>query len=349
MSTTERERLNEAQRVLRQGGALPREAYERAEKSLGDLLTGNPDNREARLLRGILLGKLERLSEGEAVLEALLKESPRDPVVLNDLGVLWLQGGKLQDALGAFLDAIELDPTRAEFQYNLGEAHKRLGKLNAASMAYGRAAELDPDFGSAYNNLGVALFKLGKPEKALFFFSRILERDPAHVKAQKNREAVRQAQDEGRAELPLEEDTDPFFVFFDEAGAAPEAPEPPAAAEAPETAGAKGPGSDRTSVLELLRFLRLLSGELPPKAQELYRNSDARLTMEFIIGALEGHIGLFREIHPAEPVSTAPVPAPADTLDYIRKLAVALAEGDLPGVLNRKVEELISELQRDRG
>jgi tetratricopeptide (TPR) repeat protein len=346
--------LNAARGLLHQSGTLPGD-YEKVEKSLGDYLARNPDNREARLLRGIALGRLGRLPEGEAAFDALLKEAPQDPVVLNDLGVIWLLKGKLQDALGAFSDAIELDPTRAEFQYNLGEAHKRLGKLDAASMAYARAAELDPDFEAAYNNLGLALFKLGKPQKALAFLSQILERNPSNTKIQKNQAAVRQAQDTGKTAAPLEEYTDPLFVFFDRAPKVPEAAAPG--------------GSDGKSVLELLRFLRLLTGALPPKALEFYSRSDTRLTMEFIIGALEGHTGLLRELQekgrvpspggPAKPASTErastePEAAKrvsadtdlADTLDYIRGLAASLAEGDISAVLNRKVEGIISKMQR---
>jgi tetratricopeptide (TPR) repeat protein len=350
--------LNEAKGVLRQGGALHGD-YEKVEKSLGDYLSRKPASREARLLRGIALVRQGRLSEGEAVLKALLNESLQDPVMFNGLGVIWLLEGKFQDALGAFMDAIELDPTRAEYQYNLGETHKRLGKLNAASMAYARAAELDPDFIAAYNNLGVTLFKLGQPQKALFFLSQLLERDPSHAKARKNREAVQQAQDEGQTELSLEEDTDPFFVFLDEADEAPE-DRPAEAAEAPvqapeEPAAAKRAGiSDRESVLELLRFLRILAGALPPKARQLYSTSDTRLAMEFIIGALEGHTGLFRELREKGLVPEAPsdageaLPASADladTLDYLRTMAASLAKGELGAVLNHKVEGIISEIQ----
>jgi tetratricopeptide (TPR) repeat protein len=360
--------LHEAKEILRQCGALPQGDYEKVEGVLGAYLLREPDNREARFLRGIALGKLGRFSEGEEIFNALLKEGPPDPVILNGLGVIWLMAGKLHDALGAFLDAIEEAPARAEFQYNLGETYKRLEKLNAASMAFARAAELDPDFGAAYNNLGLTLFKLGKPQKALVFLSQFLERDPSNARVQKNRDAVQQAQDEGKTKASLEEDTDLFFVFFDdppEDRQAPEVTEATEATELPQAPGKPGDtkdagGSDRTSVLELLRFLRLLTGALPPKALELYSNSDARLAMEYIIGALEGHTGLFRELQgkglvpsspdgPAEPDSAHPDAADtnlADTLEYIRSLAASLADRDLPAVLNRKIEGIISEIQR---
>ena len=132
--------VGEVRGILRQGGAIPPGDYEKAEGALAEYLLREPNNREARFLRGIALGKLGRFAEGEAVFDALLKEGPGDPVMLNNLGVIWLLAGKLQDALGSFLDAIEAAPARAEFQYNLGETHERLGKLNAASMAYARAA-----------------------------------------------------------------------------------------------------------------------------------------------------------------------------------------------------------------
>jgi tetratricopeptide (TPR) repeat protein len=83
-----------------------------------------------------------RLREGEEVLEQVLKESPDDPSVNNDLGYLYADQGK-----------------------NLEQAEKMIRKAIAA----------EPDNGAYLDSMGWVLFKLGKYQEALPFLEKAVQ------------------------------------------------------------------------------------------------------------------------------------------------------------------------------
>ena len=63
-------------------------------------------------------------------LHAALLREPRNPVVLNSLGMMALDGDRLADACSFFERAIEADGTAPELWMNLAKAH-RLGDDDA--------------------------------------------------------------------------------------------------------------------------------------------------------------------------------------------------------------------------
>ena len=62
---------------------------------------------------------------------------------------------------------MELRPDLAEIHINLGVVFKEQEKLDEAVACYRRALELRPDFAELHVNLGVALKDQGKLEEAL--------------------------------------------------------------------------------------------------------------------------------------------------------------------------------------
>ncbi|MDR0452371.1 MAG: tetratricopeptide repeat protein, partial [Treponema sp.] len=135
-------------------------------------------DREVRLQSGISLALAGNPEGAAEVFNALLSENSRDADVLNNLAVVYRRQEKSQDALGALLDAIDIDPTKAEFQYNLGKVYKQLGNFKSAAMACAKAVETEPSFVPAYINLGVAYYRLHEFGKAANIFKRGLDIDP---------------------------------------------------------------------------------------------------------------------------------------------------------------------------
>ena len=64
-----------------------------------------------------------------------LSMNPADEAIQNDLGVVYLEQNKLQDAERAFRRAIALDPLGSVSRYNLGIALARLGRGDEARSA----------------------------------------------------------------------------------------------------------------------------------------------------------------------------------------------------------------------
>jgi hypothetical protein len=80
-------------------------------------------------------------------------------------------------------------------------------------------------------------------------------------------------------------------------------PDPEASVPAAQTASAAAPrekteppGLKKDDMLGLMNYLKQLAGSLPHKDHDTFMQSDARLSMEYIIDTLKGRRGLIREI-----------------------------------------------------
>jgi len=75
-----------------------------------------------------------------------------------NLGVTYMNKGRLKEALVTLQKAIDLDPQNAGTHYNLGLVYDKMGKLDEAILAYEKSIAINPGFARAYQNLGIAYF-----------------------------------------------------------------------------------------------------------------------------------------------------------------------------------------------
>lgn len=115
-----------------------------------------------------------------------IKINPNYADAYNNLGIAYNNTGRTEDAIAAFEKSAELDPGYADTYYNLGIAYGKLGRLKEAIAAFEKSIEIYPDFTAAYNNIGVAYYKLGRTEKAIESFKKVLEIDPDYRDARHN-------------------------------------------------------------------------------------------------------------------------------------------------------------------
>jgi len=89
--------------------------------------------------------------------------SPGDAGLHNNLGSLYANMGKVDDAKAEFQKAADLNPTQAgNYYYNLGVVMVNQGKMDDASVALKKSTDLDPQNANAFYWYGMAL--LGKAE-----------------------------------------------------------------------------------------------------------------------------------------------------------------------------------------
>jgi len=92
-----------------------------------------------------------------------LAMSPNDAGLHNNLGSIYAQMGKVEDAKTEFQKAADLNPTQASsYYYNLGVVMVNQGKMDDASVALKKATDIDPKNANAFYWYGMAL--LGKAE-----------------------------------------------------------------------------------------------------------------------------------------------------------------------------------------
>jgi Flp pilus assembly protein TadD len=78
---------------------------------------------------------------------------------MNNLGLIYIQQGRSDEALPPLARAVELRDNAPVFQNNLGMALEGSGHLAAARRAYAAALEAD----SSYSKASASLVRLGGP------------------------------------------------------------------------------------------------------------------------------------------------------------------------------------------
>lgn len=120
---------------------------------LDRLLAADPDNREARLLRGRTYRSLNWNRFAEADFRELLASGEETSPVLEELAEV-LQGTRIDEAQRLLLRSIELSPNRARPHSLLARIHLRSGRTAQAKDEVEKALTLD-----ATDSLAVALME----------------------------------------------------------------------------------------------------------------------------------------------------------------------------------------------
>jgi tetratricopeptide (TPR) repeat protein len=117
-----------------------------------------------------------------------------EAVERNNRGVELLKQGKVDEAIGPLLKAVELKPTDADIRLNLAYAYERQGHLDEAISQYQKTIELNPRNPVARNNLGVLYDKRGLYEQAMREFEKVVEIDPSSATGPKNLQTAKKNQ-----------------------------------------------------------------------------------------------------------------------------------------------------------
>ncbi|MEA3027773.1 MAG: hypothetical protein QOF91_3058 [Alphaproteobacteria bacterium] len=116
--------------------------------------------------------------DAEALCRAVLGRDAKHAGSLHLLGVIAMQRGLFEEAVGHFRAAAEIRPDIAIGHHNLGKARAAAGRPDAAEAAFAQALALRPDFAEAHKDLGVMLMAQGKFRQASASFARALELVP---------------------------------------------------------------------------------------------------------------------------------------------------------------------------
>jgi len=87
------------------------------------------------------------------------------------------KGGKWEDAIAEYTEAIKLDGTQHSFYSNRSACYASLDKFDEALKDGEKCIELKPDWPKGYSRKGLALFKLGKIKDALETYDEGLKQD----------------------------------------------------------------------------------------------------------------------------------------------------------------------------
>ncbi len=126
-----------------------------------------------------------RFAEAESSWLAGLAEDPvHHPGSWNDLGFLYLQTGRLEEAGRLFDRALALDPDLVRALVNAASVDMQEQDWEGAIRLLDRAIEKQPDFAPALGNLAVAYGQLGRTDEAIRTLRTLLRYYPGDPRAE---------------------------------------------------------------------------------------------------------------------------------------------------------------------
>ena len=132
--------------------------FEQALKMTEGQLSLNPEDIKLLFLKGLVLTRLDRLSEAEQVFLDITRTHPELPEPYNNLAVVYAAQGKFSEAEQALKNAINTHPSYATAHENLGDIYAKM-----ASRAYNQALELDTSNDSARSKLSLVNELISEP------------------------------------------------------------------------------------------------------------------------------------------------------------------------------------------
>jgi predicted O-linked N-acetylglucosamine transferase (SPINDLY family) len=159
-------------------GALRAAWQERCARTPQDAMEAQVSNK-----RGAALASQGRLEEAIAAFRQAVELDPDDAHLHSNLGNALREFGRPDEALACLETAVRLDPFSVAANQNLGLAFEAQGRFQEARSCYRKVANLQPQSAEVHAHLGRAAARMGHAEEALRDLQQALVRDPHHAEA----------------------------------------------------------------------------------------------------------------------------------------------------------------------
>ena len=124
--------------------------------------------------------------DSETLFTRALAVTRNNDVALNNLGIIFLDKGQLDEAISKLQAAINLRPENAPAHDNLAKALLKKGQVTEAMVHYRKFLELEPANVEARNTLGTALIQQGHVREAIDQWQESLATQPENGNAASN-------------------------------------------------------------------------------------------------------------------------------------------------------------------
>src|SRR4030095_9593059 len=124
--------------------------------------------------------------DSETLFTHALAVTSNNDVALNNLGIIFLDKGQLDDAISKLQAAIDLRPENAPAHDNLAKTLLKKGQVAEAMVHYRKFLELEPASVEARNTLGTALIQQGHVREAIDLWQESLAIQPENGNAASN-------------------------------------------------------------------------------------------------------------------------------------------------------------------
>ncbi|WP_316858836.1 sulfotransferase [uncultured Cohaesibacter sp.] len=146
------------------------------------LIEQHPDMVPAWDFLGIASVNLGQLDEAITAFKQSRQLNPTDIQTDVNLGIAYQRKNQIDEAINCFRSALSRSPRHPEAHHYLGDALVKAGKLRQAEQAFGTAIRLNPGFPGCFHRLGILYKMLGNAEAAIKAFETALKVEPKSVK-----------------------------------------------------------------------------------------------------------------------------------------------------------------------
>ena len=146
-------------------------------------MTALPTGSRALLRRGLLAVQAGALEEAVGLLRSAVEQDPGNLLARRNLALAQMQAGESREAAAALAELAELDASDAWVRVELGRLLVGEGRLDLALPHLQRAVDLAPDYLPGRIQLGLALARRGDLAAAVAQFEMATEIDPYSAEA----------------------------------------------------------------------------------------------------------------------------------------------------------------------
>ena len=122
-------------------------------------------------------------SDIETLWRTTLARNPECWMAHTNIGIVFLQQGKIDDAIAHYRLALQMQPDSWDAEYNLGTALVAKGQVDDAIFHCERAVGMRPTDPDAQVSLGNALFAKGRIDEAIAHYQKAITAQPDHFLA----------------------------------------------------------------------------------------------------------------------------------------------------------------------
>ena len=124
--------------------------------------------------------------DSETLFRHALAVTSNNDVAENNLGIIYLEKGRLDDAISLLQTAVALRPDNSPAQENLAKALLQKGQVADALVHYRKLVELQPDNVEMHNIVGTVLVQQGRIREGVEEWQQVLAIQPDNGNAMSN-------------------------------------------------------------------------------------------------------------------------------------------------------------------
>jgi len=160
--------------------------YANSETLWQTTLRQNPDCWMGRDNLGLVLVQQGRMDEAMTQFQKSLEVKPDCEEACYDLGIALEHEGRVDEAIAHYQQALEIQPAYIAARNNLGLALLQKARVEEAISQFQKALQISPEYAEAHNNLGLALLQKGRADEAISQFQKAQQINPDYAEARLN-------------------------------------------------------------------------------------------------------------------------------------------------------------------